>query len=307
MVHFTKNISLFCLDELHPGGNKYYKLKYNVEAARRQGASRLLSFGGPWSNHIHALAQMGHSMGFETVGVIRGEKPAVLSPTLVEAEALGMTLHFVSRKAYSGKSEPAFLSALRSSFGDFYLLPEGGTNELAVQGAAEILVDLRQFQPDFDRIIVPFATGGTMAGIARGLIGSQSVIGICVLKGSREMQLASEAQVAGLIAAHENASPGQNWHIDHRFHCGGYAKCPSYLQTFILQTEQEIGYPLEPVYSGKMMWAIAQMIEAGEINKDEKIVAIHTGGLQGRRGFASLLARGASTGATPSQLPGNHI
>lgn len=291
-----------CLDELHPGGNKYYKLKYNIAAARQQGASLLLSFGGAWSNHIHALAKIGQVEGFGTIGVIRGERPKALSPMLVEAESLGMRLHFISRQAYREKSEPDLLATLSTRFGEFYVLPEGGTNEYAVQGAAEILEDLRKFQPDFDRIILPVATGGTMAGIARELAEGQSVTGISVLKGDVSKQLDLETRVAELIGADKGSSRDQNWQIDHRFHCGGYAKCPPYLESFILATEQELGYLLEPVYSGKMMWAIAQMKAAAEISDNERIVAIHTGGLQGRRGYPALVA--AQT--TPSQWRGTH-
>ena len=308
MYQFKNNINVFCLDELHSGGNKYYKLKYNVLEAKKLGAKRCLSFGGAWSNHIHALALLGQAEGLETIGVIRGERPPTLSPTLLDAMDAGMALHFVSRQTYRSISEPALLAELRAKFGEFYLLPEGGTNDLAVQGASEIISDLRQVQPLFDKVILPIATGGTLAGIAKALRGNESVIGISVLKGNVEMQMKTEQIVCHLLAAEpafdpvtsqstshganqgtsQGANSDTNWAIDHRFHCGGYAKCPTYLREFILQTEQTLGYPLEPVYSAKMLWAISQMLEAGEIAANESVVAIHTGGLQGRRGFPFL-------------------
>lgn len=292
MYQFKNNINVFCLDELHAGGNKYYKLKYNVREARNFGATKLLSFGGAWSNHIHALALLGQSEGIETIGVIRGEQPPSLSPTLLDAIDAGMKLHFVSRQTYRSISEPALLAKLlvelRATYGDFYLLPEGGTNDLAVQGASEIIRDLREVQPLFDKVILPIATGGTLAGVAKALRGNESVIGISVLKGNIEMQIETEQMIKDLLASGPTNDRDTNWTIDHRFHCGGYAKCPPYLREFILQTEQLLGYPLEPVYSAKMLWAIAQMLEAGEITANENVVAIHTGGLQGRRGFPWL-------------------
>ena len=293
MYQFTENISVFCLDELYPGGNKYYKLKYNILEAREQGATRFLSFGGAWSNHILALALMGMTEKFETIGVIRGERPRVLSPTLSEAESLGMKLQFVSRQIYRTKTDPELLKHLSKTFGDFYLLPEGGTNELAVRGASEIVSDLRRYHPLFDRLFLPVATGGTIAGIALALNKDESVTGISVLKGAEEAQRETEVKIAALIASGQSnfekvSKPYSNWTIDHRFHCGGYAKCPAYLRDFILKTEQTLAYPLEPVYTGKMMWAISQMLDAGEIRENEKVVAIHTGGLQGRRGFPAL-------------------
>ena len=279
---------------MHPGGNKYYKLKHNLAEARRLGSPRLLSFGGTWSNHIHALALMGQSEAIETIGVIRGERPRKLSATLQDAESLGMKLHFISRQDYRSKTEQALLSSLREAFGDFYLLPEGGTNEQAVQGACEIVEELRRVQASFNKIILPFATGGTLAGVARSLKDGESVTGITVLKGNARVQGDTEQSVFHLIesAAEIRKRRRQNWSIDHRFHCGGYAKCPAYLRDFILQTEEKLGYPLEPVYSGKLFWAISQMLEAGEISDEDKVVAIHTGGLQGRRGFPELAVAG---------------
>ena len=279
---------------MHPGGNKYYKLKHNLAEACRLGSPRLLSFGGAWSNHIHALALMGQSEAIETIGVIRGERPRKLSATLQDAESLGMKLHFISRQDYRSKTEQALLSSLREAFGDFYLLPEGGTNELAVRGACEIVDELRREQASFNKIILPFATGGTLAGVARSLKDGESVIGISVVKGDARAQEDAEQAVFHLIesAAEISKRRLQNWSIDYRFHCGGYAKCPAYLRDFMLLTEKKLGYPLEPVYSGKMLWAISQMLEAGEICDEDKVVAIHTGGLQGRRGFPELAVMG---------------
>ncbi len=274
-------VAVLELDKLQSGGNKYYKLKGNFTEANNQGFHTLLSFGGAWSNHIHALAQMGFEQGFKTIGVIRGERPGVLSPTLVDAENWGMQLEFVTRREYREKANPQFLAGLKQNFGRFYLLPEGGTNSLAVEGCGEIVSEIQRHQEDFDLICLPVGTGGTIAGIAKALPANKSVLGVVVLKGSGYLG----SVIAELTGDTLNVDSSLNWALNHDYHCGGYAKCPNSLKRFILDFEETHQIPLDPVYNGKMLYGLSRMLASGELDPDLKIVAVHTGGLQGRRGF----------------------
>ena len=163
-------------------GNKWWKLKYNLAEARRQNKRTLLTFGGAYSNHIYATAATAAALGFASIGIIRGEKTLPLNPTLEFATRQNMTLHYLSRDAYRQKSEPAILSALCDQFGDFYLIPEGGTNSFAVQGTAEFGVQLLETR--FDYALLAVGTGGTLAGLIRGFQGQRQIIGVPVFKGS---------------------------------------------------------------------------------------------------------------------------
>tara|TARA_R110002072_G_scaffold1598_7_gene13671 strand:- start:36435 stop:37439 length:1005 start_codon:yes stop_codon:yes gene_type:complete len=263
------------LTVVNPVGNKYFKLKRNLEAAEQQGFDQILTFGGAWSNHVHALSQVGPELGFKTTAVIRGERPDPLNPALTEAEQNGMRLHFVSREVYRHRDTPVYLNALQHFFGAHYLLPEGGTNQAGIDGAGEIVDLLAEQGVIYDDLVVPLGTGGTLAGIAAKLAIGKTVTGICVLKGAEGIFRSIKAMIPGV----------RNWMIDHDGHCGGYARCPDDLKTFILEFEAKTGIPLEPVYSGKMMYRLLDLLRFNEDYKDRRVVAIHTGGLQGRRGF----------------------
>ena len=145
----------------YEGGNKYFKLKYNLEEAKKQGHKTILTFGGAWSNHLAAVAAVSDKNS-EIIAVIRGEEPKILSDTLRFCKEKGVRLHFVSREDYRRKNDPGFIEELRKKFGEFYLLPEGGSNEMAVKGCKEIL-DLINI--DFDFVCCPVGSGGTLAGI----------------------------------------------------------------------------------------------------------------------------------------------
>ncbi len=266
------------LDQAYPHGNKHFKLKYNLREAKRIGADTILSFGGAWSNHIHALAHVGQAQGFRTVGVIRGEASA-LSPTLTEARAWGMRLEFVSRAQYREKDSPAFRAWLNETFGDPFVLPEGGTNALAMAGCAEIVHELDQQEP-YDVLCVPVGTGGTLAGLATALGPGRRVEGVAVLKARADL----ERRVQALLATVDHGL----WSIDHDYPAGGYARAPGYLLEFIAAFEAATGIALEPVYSGKLMYAVWQKLQRGEYPTGTRVLALHTGGLQGRRGFPSL-------------------
>lgn len=291
-IHFSdiseKEISLFIKrdDELHPfiSGNKFRKLKYNLVEAVRQHQNTLVTFGGAYSNHIAAAAAAGFEFGFKTIGIIRGDELAnnleyVLSenPTLKFASDHNMEFHFVSRSEYRNKNSKAFIDTLKSKFGEFYLVPEGGTNEFAVKGCEEILsVEDEQY----DVICSSVGTGGTVSGIINSLRKGQKVIGFPALKGDflhHEINKYVQTQ--------------NNWNLNLDYNFGGYAKITSDLIIFINRFKEETGIPLDPIYTGKMMFGIIDLIKNDCFEKGSKILAIHTGGLQGIEGMNTILKK----------------
>lgn len=266
-----QRISIKRLDLIHPqiSGNKFFKLKYNLLAARQQGFEKVLTFGGAYSNHIAATAFASHKFGFQSLGMIRGEELAQrpLNPTLATAQQFGMQLEFISRNAYRQKDQPDFLQHLQQQYPDFYLIPEGGTNALAVQGCREILT---AEDAQFDLICCAVGTGGTFAGLIEASQQHQQLLGFSALKGDFLTQ-----EVAQLTTK-------RNWRILDNYCCGGYAKTTPELIQFIQTFEQRYNIPLEQVYTGKMLRGIFDLIDQDKIGPDQKILLIHTGGLQGR-------------------------
>ncbi|MHA6279518.1 1-aminocyclopropane-1-carboxylate deaminase/D-cysteine desulfhydrase [Salinimicrobium sp. CAU 1759] len=270
-------------DLLHPevSGNKFRKLKYNIAEAASQKRQILLTFGGAFSNHIAATAAAGKFSGFETVGVIRGEELANnLQKTLQENATLrfaadcGMKLHFVSRSDYRNKTSEAFIKDLRKKFGDFYRVPEGGTNELAVKGCEEILSPKDE---GFDVIACAIGTGGTISGLINASGEHQQILGFPALKGDF------------LKAEVEGFSKKNNWKIIPDYHFGGYAKVNEDLIYFINSFRKEFDVQLDPVYTGKMMYGIFELAKKKYFSKNTRILAIHTGGLQGISGMNKVL------------------
>lgn len=271
-------------DLLHPDlpGNKARKLKYNLLAAREQGHSRLLTFGGAYSNHLAAVAAAGRLYGFETVGLVRGEEHLLLNPTLARCQADGMQLHYLDRTIYRRRTEPAFLEQLQTQFGPTYLLPEGGTNALALRGVAELIGELRQHS-DFDAVAVAAGTGGTLAGLALGLAEAQypaRVVGVAALKGADFLRAEIDALT---LAATGRALPNYELHLG--YHCGGYAKLPAELRAFIGQFEADFGVLLDPIYTSKLLAGVLDLIDKGHFAPGSTVVAVHTGGLQAWAGF----------------------
>ncbi|WP_168406235.1 1-aminocyclopropane-1-carboxylate deaminase/D-cysteine desulfhydrase [Acinetobacter indicus] len=266
-----QRISIKRLDLIHPqiSGNKFFKLKYNLLAARQQGFEKVLTFGGAYSNHIAATAFAAHKFGFQSLGMIRGEELAQrpFNPTLATAQQFGMQLEFISRNAYRQKDQPDFLQHLQQQYPDFYLIPEGGTNALAVQGCREILT---AEDAQFDLICCAVGTGGTFAGLIEASQQHQQLLGFSALKGD--------------FLTHEVAqlTSKRNWRILDNYCCGGYAKTTPELIQFIQTFEQRYNIPLEQVYTGKMLRGIFDLIDQDKIGPDQKILLIHTGGLQGR-------------------------
>lgn len=262
-------------DKIHPhiSGNKYRKLKYNLIAAKEQQQDTLLTFGGAFSNHIAATASAGAEFGFKTIGIIRGEElaPKISSnPTLSFAQKCGMHFKFISRELYRKKTEPQFLFDLKKEFDSFYGLPEGGTNELAIKGCEEILTEHDEI---YDFVCVSVGTGGTITGLINAAKKDQKTLGFPALKGDFLQKEISE------IAKKEN------WTLINDYHFGGYSKINRELITFINQFKQETNIPLDPVYTGKMVYGLVDLISKGYFKKGTKILAIHTGGLQGIKGM----------------------
>ncbi len=261
----------------HISGNKFRKLYYNVIEAREKGYDKLLTFGGAYSNHIAATAAAGNELGIKTIGVIRGdelgknlEKTLEKNPTLGFAVSQGMQLHFVSRKAYRQKNDPEFITNLFQLFGKFYLVPEGGTNELAVKGTEEILTPE---DDSFDFICSAVGTGGTIAGLINAAKSHQKVLGFPALK---------EQFLHQNIA---NYTQSNNWELIRAYHFGGFAKIDKKLVDFINMVNSLHNLPLDPIYTGKMLFGIIDLIKKDYFPKGSKILAIHTGGLQGKAGM----------------------
>lgn len=261
-------------DVNHPlvSGNKWWKLLYNLAEAQRLGMKTVLTFGGAYSNHIYATAAAARELGLNSIGIIRGEETLPLNSTLQFADDQGMQLQYISREAYRQKNDGAFHEELYQQHGDVYIIPEGGTNALAVKGCVEFAQTLHDIA--FDYVCLAAGTGGTMAGLIDGLDSSKRIVGVSVLKGDF-----LKAEVAGLV------KPGaaDNWSILTAYHHGGYAKTTPELLAFMQRIEQDHHLPLDQVYTAKMLWAIMHEAARGAFERGTTILAIHTGGLQGRR------------------------
>lgn len=271
-------------DLIHPqiSGNKSRKLKYNLLEAKKRGKDTLLTFGGAYSNHIYAVAAAGKLFNFCTIGIIRGEETLPLNPTLTFATACGMQLHYINRSDYRLKDTTEFTTQLIEKFGNFYLIPEGGSNALAVKGCMEIVEEITV---PFDYLCCACGTGGTMAGLIAALEGQQKAIGFSALKGGGFLYDEVKSLLKDYYSLHPsswNVIIPNNWEINLDHHFGGYAKTTPELINFIQTFETAHAIPLEQVYTGKMLFGLYDLIKKGYFRRGETIVAIHTGGLQGR-------------------------
>ncbi len=260
-------------------GNKWRKLKYDLKAAAQASHHRLLTYGGAFSNHIAAVAGAGAAFGFETIGVIRGERPAGLNPTLRFAQSCGMQFHFVSRSAFREKYSRGFQTKLKKAFGPYYNLPEGGTNPLALQGCEELVSEtLSQWKhPPPHYWAVSAGTGGTAAGLIRQAPKDSQVLVFSALKGDFLGEL-----IEKWLPAPERLP---KWRILTDYHFGGYAKHQPALLEFINAFYQQQGIALDPIYTGKMVYGIFHLARTGFFPAGSRIIAVHTGGLQGIEGF----------------------
>jgi 1-aminocyclopropane-1-carboxylate deaminase len=259
-------------DQIHPfiSGNKYRKLKYNIEEAKKKGFKKLLTFGGAYSNHIAAVAFAGHVFGFETLGIIRGDElqdKIAGNATLSFAKNHGMQFEFVTRDAYR-------IDKLINDYQDYYVIPEGGTNTLAIKGCEEILT---KTDAEFNYICTSVGTGGTVSGLINCSQPSQQVLGFPALKGSFLQE-----DISKFVSK-------TNWKLHTDYHFGGYAKINLELIRFINEFKEKQKIQLDPVYTGKMMFGIFDLLVKGYFPKGSKILAIHTGGLQGIEGMNNVL------------------
>ncbi|MCF6407979.1 pyridoxal-phosphate dependent enzyme [Chitinophaga filiformis] len=269
--------SVLRLDLLHPdvSGNKWFKLRYNLEAAFAQGKTRILTFGGAYSNHIAATAAACRLAGIACTGVIRGERPSVLSHTLQEASLKGMELHFISREAYRLKNETDW----NALYPDAYIVPEGGNNALGAKGCEEILSLVND--TSFTHIACAVGTGTTLAGLINSAALHQEIRGYVVLKGAAYL----EEEILSLLAP----SPLPHWQLLHEHHGGGYAKVSPTLREFIRLFYEETHIPLDIVYTGKLLMGFRQDVMDGRYPAGSDVLLIHTGGLQGNPPTGSVI------------------
>ena len=259
-------------------GNKVRKLQYNLAAAKAQGYQQLLTFGGAYSNHIAAVARAGKRYGFKTIGIIRGEAHSPLNPTLADAVKDGMQLAYLDRTSYRKKQDVEIIARFKQQFGDFYLIPEGGTNTLALKGCAEIVTELAtqlDYFPDF--ICAACGTGGTLAGIIQACAGRGQVLGVSALKGDFMGQ-----EIRKLLG---KDFPYQNWSVRTDYHFGGYAKFPWELRRFVEDFQKEYGILLDPIYTSKLFYGLLDLIQQDFFPIGSNIVVVHSGGLQGWKGI----------------------
>lgn len=282
-IPLPEGIELFIKREdlLHPliSGNKFRKLKYNLLEATLKNSKVLLTFGGAFSNHIVAVAAAGKENGFKTVGIIRGEElfnQIDNNPSLSLAKKLGMEFEFISRTQFRCKEDVDFIKNLTTKYGgNVYVIPEGGTNEYAIKGCEEIL---SESDNSFDFVCLPVGTGGTISGIINSAQTNQQIIGFSSLKGDF---------LSDVIC---NFVSKTNWKLNTDYHFGGYGRVTDDLISFLNQFYQKTNVPLDPVYTGKMMFGVLNLIEKGFFPKNSKILAIHTGGLQGIKGMNQMLS-----------------
>ena len=281
IINSTITLSIKREDLLHPfvSGNKFRKLKYNILKAKELNHKTLITFGGAFSNHIAAVAFACQEEGIQSIGIIRGDELADKiqnNPTLLFAQNCGMKFEFVSREEYQNKTSESFISRLNYKYGNHYLLPEGGTNELAILGCEEILTNQ---DSHFDYICCAIGTGGTISGIINSSNTNQKIIGFPALKGDF---LKDE------ICRFANKN---NWELITDYHFGGYGKITTTLINFINQFYIDTKIPLDPIYTGKMVYGVVDLLANNYFRNGSKILMIHTGGLQGIKGMNQLLEK----------------
>jgi len=271
-------------DLIHPqiSGNKWRKLKFNFLEAEKLNKRTIVTFGGAYSNHIYATAAAGKLFGYKTIGIIRGEEQIILNPTLNFATECGMELIYLSREEYKNKEINIDKTILKYSLNDFYIISEGGSNALGVKGCAEIV---NEIDIPFNYICCPCGTGTTLAGLVSDLNNSQTAIGFSALKGG-DFLVDDVKTLLSDYYKHERkeSSRNSNFNLQTDYHFGGYAKSNEVLFDFIRTFEKRHSILIEQVYTAKMFFGIYELIKIGYFKKGETIIALHTGGVQGRDG-----------------------
>lgn len=260
-------------------GNKWRKLKYNVEAFQKGGYKAILTFGGAYSNHILATAKVGNDYSIPTIAIIRGEEQLPLNPTLKRSQELGMEIHYISRTEYREKHKPEFLDKISGQFGNVYIIPEGGGNVEGVLGCKDIVAEIEE---EFNYILTDCGTGATLAGVSLALKENQKAIGVPVLRGGSFI-LDEVKNYYQLL--NEDLSDIENIELVTAYHFGGYAKHKPELIEFMRSFYSQTGVKTDPVYTGKLFFALMDLIKSDYFPESSKIVVVHTGGLQGIAGF----------------------
>ena len=267
-------------DLIHPtvAGNKWRKLKYNLLEAKTNGDKAVLTFGGAYSNHLYATAAAGNALGLKTIGIVRGQELETSeNATLQFCREQGMALHFITREAYRQRNSGDYLERVSEQFGNPYLIPEGGTTALALKGVAEMVYEV---QDQLNRMPDVFATAAGTGGTAAGILSAGAdALAFSALKGGDFLaedihQLLNECQQPGNLTLLTD------------YHFGGYAKHTPELLVFIQEFHARHGILLDPVYTGKMLFGVFDLIRQDHFPYGSKLVAVHTGGQQGWKGYA---------------------
>ena len=264
-------------DALAPG-NKHFKLQPYIDEAVSRGIDRLVSFGGPWSNHLHALAARGHDIGLDTVGIVRGS--GADTATLTDARNWGMEIRRVSYSEYRRRYDPAYLAEIEQHFAPCIVIPEGGADARGARGAMEIL-SLLEGVPTQGRVVLAVGSGSTLAGLSAASKPDTRVTGISALKSGANL----EERIEDLLASLDSPRCAP-WELIYDYHCGGFARVTPELESFQCEFEAVQGIPLDPVYTAKAFYGVHDLLRRRIWSPEEAIVVIHTGGLQGRRGFS---------------------
>lgn len=251
-------------------GNKYFKLKKNIEYALKSKFKSIITFGGAYSNHIHATSIIAKQNNLKCIAFIRGEERLPLNPTLDDAVKNGMEIIYLSREEYRKINDKDYLNHLNTKYENSYIIPEGGTNLLAIQGTESII----NSDDKYEYICCPIGTGGTISGIINSSNHNQKIIGFSAIKGVKKLK--------DDIILNVNKN---NWVINEDYCQGGYAKISKELINFINHFYKTKNIPLDCIYTGKMMMGVLDLIKKNKFSKGSNILIIHTGGIQGNRGI----------------------
>ena len=259
-------------------GNKWRKLNHNIEFAQKNNIKTILTFGGTYSNHIIATAFACKENGLKSIGIIRGEE--VLNETLKEAQEHGMQLHFISREEYKHKEEKEFIEELKNKFGEFYLIEEGGANQLGIEGCKEILLEEKE---TYDYITCAAGTGTTLTGLVLSLRENEKLLGFPALKGGEFLKEVIEKNISEFYPTQKNKI--SSLELICNYHFGGYAKVNDELKNYVSDFYNQTEIQLDLIYNGKMMFGLLDLIQKDYFPKNSRILALHTGGVQGNLGF----------------------
>lgn len=278
-------------DLIHPevSGNKWRKLKYYLEDFKKSGKEVILTFGGAFSNHLAATAAIGEMAGITTKALVRGEE-VTSNPTLDFCRRCGMEIEAISRKRYETKDEPEFRRMMEEALPDVYVIPEGGKGALGMRGCLELMDEVDQ---NFDVVACVGGTGTTMAGILKSSYKAGYLL-FPALKGGIFLERAIYRQLSDFEKLFSTVGIGKNEAIDRleieeNYHFGGYGKVQPELIAFMNHFFEKYGVALDPVYTGKMLFGLIERINRGDFEEGTRILAIHTGGLQGIKGMNERL------------------